>query len=94
MSIHSRPLEQLEMPSTGLLRIKQVLHYVPVSRSSWLQGVKEGRFPRPVKLGKRTIAWRVSDIKELIDDGQKSPSSIESEQQGKPFNHLTLYQEL
>ncbi|WMT73863.1 AlpA family phage regulatory protein [Bradyrhizobium sp. Ash2021] len=31
---------------------------LPVSKSTWWQGVKDGRFPRPVKLGAKTTAWR------------------------------------
>jgi predicted DNA-binding transcriptional regulator AlpA len=42
---------------------------VPCSRSSWWNGVRSGRFPSPVKLGPRTTAWRLSDIKDLINNG-------------------------
>jgi prophage regulatory protein len=31
--------------------------------------VKDGRFPKPVKLGPRITAWRVEDIRELIAKG-------------------------
>lgn len=34
---------------------------IPVSKSTWWQGVKSGRFPKPVKLGPRATAWRVED---------------------------------
>ena len=30
-------------------------------------GVKSGRYPLPVKLGPRITAWRVEDIRALID---------------------------
>jgi prophage regulatory protein len=40
---------------------------LPVSKSTWWQGVKDGRFPRPVKLGAKTTAWRVEDIRDLIE---------------------------
>lgn len=43
---------------------------IPISRSSWWAGVKSGRFPRPVKLGPRTTAWRVTDIRALIDQAE------------------------
>ena len=33
-----------------------------------LAGVREGRFPKSVKLGKRTNAWRVRDIRALIEE--------------------------
>lgn len=39
---------------------------VPVSPSTWWKGVKDGRFPKPIKLGDRTTVWRESDINDLI----------------------------
>ena len=61
------------LPAEGFLRLNQIVGgkgtpaVIPVSRSSWLAGVREGRFPKPIKLGKRTTAWRVSDIRALIE---------------------------
>ncbi|MBW6486030.1 MAG: AlpA family phage regulatory protein [Syntrophobacterales bacterium] len=40
---------------------------IPISKTSFLNGVKAGIFPKPVRLGERTVAWRVSDIKRLIE---------------------------
>jgi predicted DNA-binding transcriptional regulator AlpA len=51
----------------ALLRLPQVLALVPVSRSTWWAGCKSGRFPKPVKLGPRTTAWRSSDIAALLE---------------------------
>jgi len=54
-----------------LLRLKQIIGTkncpgrVPVSKSSWWQGVKEGRFPKPIKLGPRTTVWNEEDIDKL-----------------------------
>ena len=56
--------------TTGFLRLKYILAPlgpIPVGRSTWWAGVKSGRFPRPVKLGPRITAWRVEDIRRLID---------------------------
>jgi prophage regulatory protein len=33
--------------------------------------VKTGRFPQPVRLGQRITAWRVTDIRDLIERGWK-----------------------
>jgi predicted DNA-binding transcriptional regulator AlpA len=52
---------------TGFLRLSQVLQFIPVGKTTWWSGVKTGRFPKPVKLGGRVTAWRVEDIKTLID---------------------------
>lgn len=51
----------------GLLRLKQVLEIIPVSKSTWWEGVKDGRFPQPVKLGPNTTAWHARDIITYIE---------------------------
>lgn len=39
---------------------------IPLSPSVWWEGVKSGRFPKPVKIGARATAWRVEDIRALL----------------------------
>lgn len=66
-----------QLPQTGYLRLPQIIGNAkaeppipavfPVGKSTWWQGVKDGRFPKPVKLGPRTTAWRVEDIRALIE---------------------------
>ena len=51
----------------NLLRLPAVLQRFPVSRSKFLQGVKDGIYPKPIKITPRCVAWRDSDISELID---------------------------
>lgn len=51
----------------ALLRLPQVLALVPVSRATWWQGVREGRFPQPVKLSSRVTCWRASDVLTFIE---------------------------
>jgi predicted DNA-binding transcriptional regulator AlpA len=62
------------LPETGFLRIWQIIGnkktnspaLIPIGRTSFLNGVKSGKYPKPVKLGERTTAWRVEDIRDLI----------------------------
>ena len=57
-------------PQTGLVRLVQILAPrgpIPVSKSTCWQGVKEGRFPKPQKLGPRTTVWKAEDIRGLFD---------------------------
>ena len=56
-----------EFPVSGFLRLPQILEIIPVSKSAWWQGCKDGRFPKPVKLGPKTTAWRAEDIAALIE---------------------------
>ncbi|PSJ15893.1 helix-turn-helix transcriptional regulator [Nitrosomonas supralitoralis] len=55
------------IPTTGYVRLPQILAVFPVSRSSWYAGVKSGIYPPSYKLGKRTTAWKASDIKQLLN---------------------------
>jgi predicted DNA-binding transcriptional regulator AlpA len=63
------------IPETGFVRIRQILAVYPIGRSTWWAGVKSGRFPRPVKLGPRTTAWRVEDIRRLLSRGAQQIGS-------------------
>ena len=51
-----------------LLRLHQVLARVPISRSSWWEGCRTGRYPKPIKLGPRTTVWRAEDIAAFIEN--------------------------
>jgi prophage regulatory protein len=58
------------LPDTGFVRLPSILSPhgpIPVSKSTWWAGVKTGRYPKPVKLGPRITAWRVEDIRALIE---------------------------
>ena len=57
----------------GYLRIRDVLALVPVSRSVWWQGIREGRYPKGVKLSLRATAWRCEDIRTLLDQLAEAP---------------------
>ena len=62
-----------DLPRTGFVRLASILAPqgpIPVGRSTWWQGVKTGRFPKPVKLGPRTTAWKVEDIRTLIEKAE------------------------
>lgn len=66
---------------TGFLRLSTILQLIPISKSTWWKGVQTGRFPKPVKLGIRVSAWRVTDIQQLIQiyNTQNDVSVIEKD---------------
>ena len=65
-----------KLPETGYLRQPQIIGdkkatpplpaLIPVCANTWRNGVKSGRYPKPVRLSARCVAWRVEDIRELI----------------------------
>jgi len=56
----------LPLPAEGFVRLPQVLAVIPIGKTQFWEGIKTGKFPAPVKLGVRTTAWRVEDIRALI----------------------------
>ena len=61
------------------LRIDDVLEVIPVSSTTWWEGIKDGLFPKGVKIGMRTVAWRYGDIRDLAErlyrEGQEENAS-------------------
>lgn len=67
-----------KLPETGFLRLSQIIGdpkaqppipaVIPVSKSTWWEGVRSHRYPQPVRtLGARITAWRVEDIRTLVE---------------------------
>jgi len=50
------------LPSTGYVRLPQVLAVYPVSRSKLYSDIKIGKFPAPTKLSERISAWKVETL--------------------------------
>jgi prophage regulatory protein len=76
-------LSAIQLPATGLIRLRQIIGdpkadppvpaIIPVARSTFLAGVRSGRYPQPVKtLGGRITAWRCADILALVDGSWSS----------------------
>lgn len=52
----------------GFYRLPEVLSIIPTNKSVWYAGIRAGKFPQPVRISKRTVAWRKADIHQLVDD--------------------------
>lgn len=78
------------LPQSGLLRERQLLGdrkanppippIIPISKACWWEGVKSGRFPKPIKLGPKITCWRVEDIRRLIEGGGTSDQARPEDQ--------------
>jgi len=60
-------VKECVFPSIGFLRLKEILVFFPISKSTWWDGVAKGIYPKPIKLSARTTAWKVEDIRALIN---------------------------
>ncbi|MBX2848070.1 MAG: AlpA family phage regulatory protein [Acidiferrobacterales bacterium] len=63
------------LPSSGYLRLSHLIGkpedgipaIIPVSKATIWNWVKQGKFPKPLKLSDRITVWRVEDVREYID---------------------------
>ncbi len=66
-----------QLPETGFLRLSQIIGdpeakppipaIIPVGKSTWWAGINRGLYPRGIKISQRCTAWRVEDIRKLIE---------------------------
>ena len=57
-----------------LIRLEEVLSYTGLSRSELYRQIQVGIFPRPVKVGKRAVRWRESEVEEWIAERPRAAS--------------------
>jgi prophage regulatory protein len=51
-----------------ILRMPEVMARTGYSRSAVYQAMAEGRFPKSIPLGERTVGWVESEVQQFIDD--------------------------
>ena len=64
--------------SPSFLRLKHIIGdqkatppiqpIIPVSKTTWWNGVQAGRYPQPIKLSDNVTVWRSDDIQNLVDE--------------------------
>lgn len=56
-----------QLPNDGFVRISQLVPgIVPVARSTFWRMVRQGQFPRPVKLSAGVTAWSAKEVRDWI----------------------------
>jgi hypothetical protein len=75
------------LPIEGYVRLPQIIGnrkanppippIIPVSKSTWWEGVRSGRYPKGVKLGPGITAWHVDAIRKLIAQTETYSSALE-----------------
>ena len=70
------------LPETGYVRLPQLIGnlkanppipgIIPISKSTLYSWIKNKRFPGQVKIGPRTSAWKIEDLREFISRGNNN----------------------
>lgn len=72
-SLHAAPQATADVkptsstgPSFRFLDINEVLALIPVSKTTWYDGIRKGIYPKKCSLGGRRVAWHSGEIEELM----------------------------
>lgn len=75
MALYDLSTHQAPGVPLSVLRIKKVTSRTGLGRSSIYSKVNKGTFPKPIKLGERSVGWLESDINKWIAS-RAQPASI------------------
>jgi prophage regulatory protein len=53
-----------------IIRRKDIEERLKISRSSIYAMMSQGEFPKPVRLGRRAVGWKSTDIEKWLQDLQ------------------------
>lgn len=61
--------ENMDQAKSGiaLIRKNQLLQNIPLGASTLYEEIAQGRFPKPVKIGRRASAWLMSEVEAWLD---------------------------
>lgn len=63
---HIATVSPLAPHSETFLNSRAVVQLLPMGRSTWLLGVKAGKYPQPVRFSSKRPVWKRSDIDALL----------------------------
>ena len=49
-----------------IIRREEVTRLTGIARATLYKLIKEGKFPEPLRLGERSVGWRLADIDEWL----------------------------
>lgn len=56
------------MSDYKLLRIKEVMATTRLGKTTIYNMIKNDAFPKPVRIGKRTVVWLESDVQKFVQE--------------------------
>ena len=57
-----------------LMRIPQILEFIPISKSKFWLMVQKGEFPKPIKIG-RSSFWTIEQVQTFIRERTKQSTN-------------------
>lgn len=62
------------LPPQGVSRAEQILKLLPVGKTKFYKMVKDGDFPKSIRLSANTTVWRNSDVLAWLENLDQKPT--------------------
>ena len=66
----------MQLPTTGMGRAKDILPFLPFSKTTLFEWAKDGRFPAGKKLSPTMTAWSYADVHEWLNSHTSTTSEV------------------
>ena len=66
----------MQLPTTGMGRAKDILPFLPFSKTTLFEWSKDGRFPAGRKLSPTMTAWSYADVHEWLNSHALNTSGV------------------
>ena len=60
-----------QLEERRIVRREEVSKLTGIARATIYKKVKDGSFPPPIRLGARSVGWRLSDIDDWLQDPER-----------------------
>ena len=54
-----------------LLKVLELTEFLGVAHSTLYKWVEEGTFPKPYKMGKKSVRWRLSEVEQWLEENRQ-----------------------
>ncbi len=68
--------QAMHLPTSGLGRAKDILPFLPMSKTTLWEWSKDGRFPAPIKLSPTMTAWSYAQVHQWINKHTSNTSEV------------------
>ena len=69
-------LSPRQLPTTGMGRAKDILPFLPFSKTTLFEWSKDGRFPAGKKLSPTMTAWSYAEVHEWLNSHTSTTSEV------------------
>jgi prophage regulatory protein len=73
MSMQPRMAQEKQDNQKHIIRLRQVLEQVSLSRATVYKMIRRSEFPQPVQIGQRSVGWLTEEVNTWLESRPHTP---------------------